>query len=339
MATRLSSAPQIYKLARDLGLKGHEDPVSLILKYCERRVKEFLRDCSSCEDLCGLLDWLAAKLNTTFEVVHTDVELLAIKNKYLRRGERSFARLEDELRDDVYGITFRLKQREPWEPMFVSIIDCRGRKAARAYFTKWHELAHLLVQTDQMRLSFRRTHCPSGTQDAEEALMEVIAGNFGFYRPIVSRHAKGHISFETIEELRARLCPEASQQASLIGFVKAWPQPCLLVRAELALRRNEEAQRFQKTLDFVEVPVPALRAIHVTPNQAARDIGLTIFENMRVPERSVIHKVFDAEVSSAEAEEDLAWWRASNGTQLTRRRVRVIAKRVRDSVQALIVPL
>jgi len=217
----------------------------------------------------------------------------------LGKGEKIFARLVEELHDDVFGITFRLYNRESWEPEFVSVIDCRGPKAARVYYTKWHEIAHLLVQTDQMRLSYRRTHCETGPKDPEEALIDVIAGKFAFYQPFIKEHAEGEISFEAIENLRARLCPEASQQSALIGFVNVWPEPCLLVQAQLALRKHEKPLPGQESFGFGEQPQPSLRAVKVSPNDAAREIGLTIFENMRVPEQSVIFRAFAGEADSA----------------------------------------
>jgi hypothetical protein len=78
------------------------------------------------------------------------------------------------------------------------VIDARGSKASRVYFTKWHELAHLLTLTDQLRLSFRRTHVAKIFNPPEEALMEVIAGHFAFYGPFVKPHLSGTISFDTI---------------------------------------------------------------------------------------------------------------------------------------------
>jgi hypothetical protein len=125
----------------------------------------------------------------------------------------------------------------------VSVIDCRGQKAWRAYFTKWHEIAHLLVLTDQMRLSFRRTQAHAVNNDPEEILMDVIAGKFGFYPPIVSSHADGAISFDRIDSLRMQLCPEASLLSSQINFVKAWPEPCLLVHGKLAVKRGRQTVR------------------------------------------------------------------------------------------------
>ena len=287
MAGPLKNSVSVWKLARDLGITRTDDPISAVIKYCERRVKNVLETFPDCRTLADLLDYVAAKLGTVFEIVTTDEELLNIQQPYVLKGETIFAGLDKELSDNVFAITYRRTKREAWEPEFVSVIDARGSKAARAYFTKWHELAHLLTLTDQLRLSFRRTHVADSFSSPEEALMEVIAGHFAFYGPFVKPHLSGTISFDAIEALRQKLCPEASQQSALIGIVKAWPQPCLLINARLAKKRG---QALQEDL-FGSTTSESLRAVHVTVNEAARWENLTIFENMRVPESSIIHRV------------------------------------------------
>jgi hypothetical protein len=339
MAQKLKRAVPVWRLARDLGINTSEDAVADILTYCERRVKRFLRGVPQCHTLTEFQDWVAEKLGVRFELVNNDTDLERIKQMYVARGERIFANLARELAsDDSYGITYKLTNREGWEPQFVSIIDCRGPKLLRAYFTKWHELAHLLTLTDQMRLSYQRSHVSLNFDSPEEALMEVIAGHFGFYSEIAKEYIAGEISFEAIEAVRKQLCPDASQQASLIGFVKTWTHPCLLLRAELARKKRDEAQLKQGSLGLVEMPVPSLRAVHVTINELARKENLTIFENMRVPENSVIHRVFEGETAYAEAVENLSWWESSDGTRLVSREVKVKAKRSWDFVDVLILP-
>jgi hypothetical protein len=328
-----------FYIARDLGIKSTDDPVSSILKFCDIRIRNFLKDFPGCSTLSDLLEAIASKLGTIFETASNDLELKRIKQKYLEKGERAFVQLEDYLSEDVFGITFRRCNREFWEPEFVSVIDCRGPKAARSYYTKWHEIAHLLVLTDQMRLSFQRTHCLTSEKDPEESVVDVIAGNFGFYASIIRGHIKGEITFEAIEQLRNQLCPEASQQSSLIGFVKAWPDPCLLVRGEMALRKYEQTKLYQQAFYFKGIPVPALRAVHVTANDRAREMGIGIYENMRIPESSVIHQVFIKSIDYDEAEENLGWWETSDGTILPECNVKVKAKCSWDSVDALIIPI
>ena len=250
-----------------------------------------------------------------------------------------FVRLEEELADDVFGITFRLRNREAWEPQFVSVIDCRGEKGYKSYFTKWHEIAHLLTQTRQMRLKFMRTHSPGEFKDPEERLMDVIAGKVGFLPELVAKHVDREISFSVIEELRQQICPEASRESALYGFVESWPQSCLLVRAALALKRKERVEANQGSFDFHVRPVPVLRAVRVTSNEPARLREFRIYPNMRVPGRSVIHRIFSERLLEEEAKENLTWWKASDGTRLPDQSVLVKGRRSWNSVDALILPL
>lgn len=329
---------KIITLAADLGIKASADPVRDILAYCEKRVRRFLRDFPDCRTLTELLDIVASKLGTKFEVVNSDEELVEVRDRYARLGERSFATLPDDLDDDVFGITFRRIAKRPWELPFVSVIDCRGDKRFRSYYTKWHELGHLLILTDQMRLLFRRTHTIHDHKDPEESMVDVIAGIFGYFKDIVRPLAKGALSWENIEAIRTQLCPESSQQAAVIGIVKSWPVPALLLQATLGVKRGERRQLDQDTFDFADGPIPVLRAVQVTPNDAARRSDLVIFPNMRVPEPSIIHRVFAEELHDAQAEEDLAWWESSDGTRLPSLKIRVLARRQWNSVRALITP-
>lgn len=340
MPSALRNSAALRTLARDLGIKRPVDLVSEILKYCNRRIEKFLKEYpSDVQSLGNLLDLVAAKVGTCFRIIDTDADLLAIQREFLNRGETAFANLVRELSSDVFGVTLRLQHREAWELPFVSIVDCRGEKCWRIYFTKWHELAHLLTLTSQTRLTFKRTHAaPSG--NAEESMMDIIAGKFAYYVPIIEQHAKGQISFNTIEDLRQRLCPEASKQSSVIGITEAWRSPCLLVTAELAVKRSETAQLRQYGFAFGNRPEPKLRATRVKANEAARRVGFRIFENMRVPERSVIQRVFGDGIQYGMEREDLSWWTVSDGTKLDRCPVLIEARlTIGNRIEALVSPL
>jgi hypothetical protein len=339
MAPKLSKSLQLQRLALDLGIKQFDNPVSAIIRYCERQVKRHLVDFPDCNDLSSLLRWLAGKLGTKFEEIYDDAELQTVKRKYLARREKIFARIEQELGPSVFGITYKLNNREGWEPPYVSVIDCRGLKGAKAYFTKWHELAHLLTLTDQLRLTFMRSHIPSQIESPEEALMEVIAGHFGFYPPIVQTYADEEISFDGIEKVRRLICPDASIQASTIGIVRAWPQACVLIEARPALKKNAERNARQEKLFHELTPVPELRAVHVTHNHAAQELDIPIFKNMRIPKTSVLYKLFQDNETCREAIEDLSCCETSSGGRPASRSLKVKTRRSWDSVQALVIPL
>ncbi len=336
MVARLNQSTRIWRLAKDLGIRTVTNPVLDILSLCEKRIKIFLKDATDCKSLSNFLSWVAGNLGTSFEEIHNDSDLVNIKKKYLALGEKIFATLEREFSDEVLGITYRLSNRESWEPQFVSVIDCRGSNANRAYYTKWHEVAHLLILTDQSRLCFRRTqHLPD--KDPEEVVIDLIAGKFGFYRPFIKPHIKGEISFEQIESLRQSLCPEASNLSSLLGFVKEWPEPCILLMCKEGLKTAERRHALQTS--FLDVlPTPVLRAVKSTVSEAAKEKNIKIFPNMRVPERSIIHAVHNGEIEYAEALEDLSWWGTSSGEFLPQQEIFVKAKKYWGDTYALIIP-
>lgn len=334
MASKKQPPLQLAKMARDLGIRSEDDPAAAIIRHCERRIKEIIAEMDECDSLADMLEWVANKVGTTFKQVHTDEDLQKVKLEFLGTGEKAFADLEREMSEEVFGVTYRLQNKKDWQPPFVSVIDCRGSKAVRAYFTKWHEIAHLLTLTKQMRLVFRRTHSSVSGLDPEERLMDAIAGKFGFYPGVAHRFIENEISFEEIERLRQQLCPEASQQASQINFIKYWPSPCIFVRAELALKKDQEDGLGQGSFYFVEPPEPVLRAVRVDPNERAWEKGYMLFGNMRVPEESVIFRLFAEGGDYAEGEEDLSWWAGRPACP-----VKVKARRAGDSIEALIIPL
>lgn len=335
--TRLNKSDKIWKLAKDLGIRKVNDPVFDILNYCEKQIKKLLKEANDCNSLLDFLSWVANRLGTSFAEIRSDSDLVQIKAKYLKQGEKIFVNLDREFSDDVLGITYRISNRELWEPQFISIIDCREGNATKAYFTKWHEVAHLLILTDQSRLCFKRTMHLS-QKDPEEVMVDIIAGKFGFYNPLIRPLINGEISFEQIECLRQSLCSEASNQSSLIGFVKAWPEPCILVCCKEGLKKSESRQAIQCGFDFNIRPVPALRAIKVTANEATNEKGIKIFENMRVPKNSIIHDVYNGETDYAEAMEDLSWWETSSGDVLPKQKILIKAKNYWGDTYALIIP-
>ena len=337
MSPRLKNRFQIERLAADLRLHHRDDPVGAILAFCHKQINDVLTE-FRCTTLSELTAAAAAKLDVLFIEIHDDAELASARALYLRRRELVFATLSDQLGPEVYAITFKLTQPRDGDRRFVSVIDCRGNKVFRKYFSKWHELAHLLTLTPQARLKFYRTHAEPEEKDPEEALMDLIAGEVGFCPKLVLPHATGEISFEKIAALRERLCPDASQQASRIGLVKAWPTPCVLLEARLGLRAHERRSLEQARFPFIDEPETFLRAVKVTANSAAERKRMTIYRNMRIPEQSVITRVFEDGLECLEAKEDLAWWTSSNGRGLAAQPIIVKARRGWDAAEALIVP-
>jgi hypothetical protein len=336
MSPRLNGSIVIHRLAGDLGLRSSATPVNSVLLYCHKRVKEFLTDFADCRTPALLLEFLANKLSTRLCEIHTDEELRNLQREYVARGENGFATLVNEFAvEDTYGITLKLQKPHLWEPHYVSIIDARGTKKQRSYHTKWHELGHLLILTDQTRLAYYRSHDPSQPKSAEESLVDVVAGEFSFYPPMVKPLAKGEISFARIEELRSILCPDASAYSSIMNLAKLWPTPTIWVEAKLA-RKKCEQDNGQGSFGFRKKNPPLLRAVHTVANSTAKELGLMIIPNFRVPTQSVIHQVFSNGMDSLSAREDLSMWCSSDGKRLPKSPVHIEAKRIGESIHALV---
>jgi hypothetical protein len=318
MPSGLSASPAIGNIATELGISLGKDPVRAIVGYCQAVTSAYMTEYGGCSTSDELLYICAQKTGTRFEVASSNEDLDRVMRSWADRGERQFATVEREFERGVLGITFKLRRPAEWEPPFVSVIDARGERRNRAWFTKWHELGHLLILSDRSRESFCRTHVPDGVREPEEALVDRIAGACGFHPVLVRAFAGDTLTFDKVEAIRQRLCPEASAQASRFGIVNAWPDPCLLLACRMARSRSQSLKGNEM----------ALRAVVVSANDAARMTGLAIFANMRVPQRSVIARVFEGKRMASEIE-NLNWW-ASSGRPLTDRCVLVCAEASQD---------
>lgn len=331
MSTKLQKNPTIHTLAIDLNLKVTIDPVAAIKEYCHRQVARFLQDFPHCATLNDLVEVAAQRLGTIFLEVHTDTDLARFSKEYADRGEPVAALFARELTDEVYGVTFKLLRPGKFDLPYVSLIDCRGSKKQRYYFTKWHELGHLLILTDQRRLSFKRTHALHELKSPEETIVDVIAGEFAYYAPLVLPYTKGQLTFEAIDAARAALCPEGSYHSALIGLVRVWPTPCILVEAKWAGKKAAASGEYFSSF--------ALRAVGALVNDSARGQGIQFHKNFRVPLQSVIYKVFAESLAEGAAVENLCWWESSDGFSLASRQIRVSAKRVGDTVYGLLIAI
>jgi hypothetical protein len=177
-------------------------------------------------------------------------------------------------------------------------------------------------------MTFRRTHESGQEKSAEEKLVDVIAGDLSFFPEFVEPLIAGEISFEKIEEIRCRVCPDSSQTSSALNISKIWPSPCVWLEAKPQAKRNESQNS-----------VLALRAVKVSENAAARQQGLRMIPNFRVPTKSIIFNSFYRQMDRGDAIENLNWWEASSGTRLQDRQVRVQVKNMGESVQALVTPI
>jgi hypothetical protein len=319
------------RLAIDLGASATDDPIDFILGHVDRQIRRAAKK-QNAKSLPELLAAAAQETSTRFEVVDSDSQLNQLITTFIERGEIGFAQLSKDF-EDSFGVTLRLLKRRSWEPAHVSVIDCRGSKAYKSYYTKWHELAHLLTLTRQGQLKFRRTH--TSRQPADEALMEMLAGHFGYWSDMLRPHLHGELTFATLKRIKGAHCVEGSWQSFVHAAVERWPGPSVYLRAELKLKRQEERQQTQTVL-WVQPPGSKLRISDLAVNAAARSAGAELFLNMRVPEQSILYRIFTAQEDAGTALECLSMWESSDRGALRAHDIIVTGQPAYNGVEGLI---
>ncbi len=170
----------------------------------------------------------------------------------------------------------------------------------------------------------------------------------GFYGPLfepvfrVEYGDQGLLTFQTVEKVRQNGFAEASFQATLNACARQLPTPVIYLEAALGhkVAVKREIQDDAPQLFAFEEPPPELRAVRPVANEAAQGEGFVIPQNMRVPEASVIHSLFETDDErEAAAQEDLGQWSDSKGKRLAGRAVAVEARKVVDRVIAIVQPV
>lgn len=344
--TRFDAAPEIAELAEELGVDTVA-PVKGILDYCNHRIDGWVDEVGGVTDIDALESLVIQRLQMVFEEVKTDSDWDRLKEVYAR-GKKEFVfgairtKFDDE-HNQTYGALVERRNASSSDPdRFVAVIDCRGNKLARRFFTRWHEIAHRLTthaDGGETEPAYRSEHDPI------ERMMDEIAGHIGFYEPIFypayqqANVGKSHLKLGTVEAIVDRAFPAASFQATLFACVRRLTTPVIYLEA--AIGHNKEGRRRLATPSlFDDDPPPGeLRVMSVMQNEAAQEERFMIPINMRVPVVSVIHRLFDAEPQSdGEGNENLSQWE-SRGKTLASRAVVVEARKVPERVIAILQPM
>src|SRR5262249_36059718 len=184
----------------------------------------------------------------------------------------------DDAENPTYGTLVRRNVGDDAPDRFVAVIDCRGGKLARRFFTRWHEIAHpLTTHPDQ---GDKEPAHPS-QYDPLQGMVAEIAGHGGFYGPFfepvfAEAHAgKALLTFETVKAVQDGGFPEASFQATLNACAKRLPTPVVYLEATMA-HKKEVKRRLSTPSLFGDGPPPGeLRAVKVVPNEGAQDDRFT----------------------------------------------------------------
>jgi hypothetical protein len=347
---QLAAEPKVVKLAKDLGLDWRGDCLGTIREHALSQVERIMRDSPIPIDSLDALRWIVAdKFRVKLEFLRENDDIDRIVSEYPDFHHLLRQRLIHEfVNGSTEGITL---ERYEWDPRifrYLAVVDARGDRATRAYFTAWHEIAHLLLHPEQLPFpGFRRTPAVKEREkDPIESVVDHVAGRVAFYppffRPALERAmtANGGLTFAALDAAREAAAPTASLFATAMGSIQLVDTPSLLVTAEMALKAEE--RRFsrgpQQAFDFATVSVQEkLRVTTVVPNDLASDSSLAIRRNMRIPTESVLAQ---AHVSisdvSLTADENQSAWETTRGGPLARMPLRVHAVRRGRFVYGLI---
>lgn len=346
---KLDAEPDVVSMALGLKLDPRRGAVAEILRHCRDKIDGWVAEAGGAGSLAQVEQIVCGKLSLRFEEVRTDDELRAASRRYVQEGDVVFAHVPASLDEGTFATTYAREHSKRGEARYIAFIDCRTRdKAARRFFTRWHEIAHLLTLTKQLHLPFHRS---TGDESPLERLMDAIAGEVAFHAPLfqpVLEQELGQsegLTFAGVERVRAEVCPEASYQATLIACVKRSPLPCVHLEVGLGYKKAEERRLKSRQLSMFEVPKPEpkLRVLRSAQNDAARAIGLMIHQNMQVPDVSVIAAHFQdtAGLEASDAAtgvESLSVWVHSNGEALGESDIRIEVRRYAELVHALVQP-
>lgn len=342
--TRLDSEPEIIELAADLGVGG-DAPVNGILDYCRRRIDGWVAEVGGVADIQILESLVTQRLQMVFEEISSDEDFDRITDVYARaKKDPVFATMRHRFEDTdnlTYGALVERRNVTAESPdRFVAIIDCRGTKFARRFFTRWHEIAHRLTTHADMPEPVYRSD-----DDPLERMMDEIAGHIGFYEPIFhpahqkASNGKPRLTFSTVEAIIDGSFPSASFQATLFACIRRTELPVIYLEAAIDHKKEVKRKLAVRRLFDDDPPPGELRAVKVVQNKAASQEKFSIPRNMQVPLDSVIHRLFSAEpMTDGEGQEDLSFWE-SKGRPLESWGVIVEARKVPDRVIAIIQPI
>lgn len=217
---------EIIELAISLGVTD-PDPEAGIVRHCLDRVETWVRENGGVQSIGELESLILARLHMVIEEINQDGDFARLSETYAI-NDPIFACLKPLFEDDVFGALIQRRNVSPEaSDKVVAVIDGRGPKASRRYFTRWHEIAHrLTTHADLPKVLFRSGESPV------EKLVDEVASQVGFYRPLLDRallEANGQpFSIQKISAVAKRFSP-ASFKATLLACVKAHREPITFV--------------------------------------------------------------------------------------------------------------
>ena len=282
----LARHPKLRHLARNLHIPDKGDCLRELRDHAIATVHQMVTEwrVDTIEELRMLV---ADRLSVKLEFLHSDEDIDRIATTYAHVMPYFHRVLRAEfLTGDTEGLLIDNPKPGKGGRDYLAIIDARGPRKARAYFTAWHEIAHLLLYPPRQLVleGCRRTPTDDAKRkDPVESAVNHIAGLLAFWEPFflptLRAAGNGELTFQAIEAATAQLAPGASLYAASLAAVSSWPKPAAFLAAEIASKKDGSA--------------PRLRVQTVIPNDHARKTECCVRKHMRIPTTSVIHRAFN----------------------------------------------
>lgn len=346
--SRSEDQDHLVRVARHLHVPLRGDVEAAVKAECLRKFEAWSSRSPVPPTLDDLLAAAATSVGLTFEEVWGPEDIDALLRRFPPNKEPGMLKLKAEFDEDTDAVMIQRLSPAEWEQPFMAVINCAGWHGFRRYFSKWHEVAHLLLEGAQLQLAFRRTARPELGRDRFEALVDAVAGDIAFWPAIfVPAYSEvigstGRLSFRAVDEIRGRISSAASREATLLAALKHYERPAFYVRCRLGYRR-EELRQLEASRKSTPLPgdaptfVPRLRVQLAMPNPSAERSGIRFHVNMRVPAESVIsHAYADESGTLHDGTESLTAWTTSSGNEIGRKQIDVEAARVGEDVLALV---
>ncbi len=344
-AERRAYELQLRGVAKRLGIPLRGATEDAIIHHCKSEVEKWILAHGQQQTLTDLLQLVTGSLNLDVAEIRDDRDLEQLLRRIPPDQEPAMARLQTELDDQTDAITLQRRYHRSWERPYLAVINCRGWHVFRKYFSKWHEVVHLLLDGKQLSFAFRRTTVMR--REPEEMLVDRVAAVLAFYPdifdPVFQEELKsaGQLTFDVVDRVRHRVAPEASRHATLLACLRHCPHPVYFVQVGMGYKRGEEQSLTHPQAEFfpneVPRPQPKLRVREAAASPAVEHLGIRVHKNMEVPPSSVVASAFEDPFSLPHIGcESLHAWRTSASGPIGYGEVDVEAVRLDEQVWALL---
>lgn len=333
---------ELKRVARELGLGPAGNLEDLIVRHCLERLRDWVAAHGTPPTLSDLADEFAASLDLRITEVRTEEEIDAVLEEMAQVQKAAIGNLKTEFRGNTDAVIVRCRDPKPWQREYWAIINCQGWHEYRRYWTKWHEIVHLLLVGQQLAFAFRRAS--RNQPEPGEVLVDRVAASLAFFpdmfEPVVREEwaREDRFTFDVIDRVRERIAPDASREATANACLRYVPSPVWFLQCHMGLKVSEVRRLNSPQMSFFpeEPPVNKLRVKHCSYSRSAEDSGIRFHPNMRVPEASIVTLGFhDESGEPKEGAEALDAWETSSGGPIGNGEIHFEAMKIGEEVWAI----